>query len=280
VIRPVPAPGSAFFGWTVGGNPEAGCSQVLDNGDCVISSFKMDTILFTDIGLKLRMLNVRVSGGGTVTCNGAPCTNMAIQVPDGTMVNIVPSPAAGSIFYSFTEDCAGAQPTCSVTMDRNRSTTVNFGPPATLPTTPTAVPKLAPLRVWEYYRGFKSNLFKYENGKVEVEVRCYSNNPCRGNASLYGDLPNSRSGKKGKGHAKGKGHRKSKGHRSHHKLQRRASKAVLLDKVPFNVGTAEIPALVFKISNPRAKALLNDGKTLFATVRANGMDPTEIRIRK
>jgi hypothetical protein len=50
--------------------------------------------------------------------------------------------------------------------------------------------------------------------------------------------------------------------------------------VPFNVGTAEIPALVFKISNPRAKALLNDGKTLFATVRANGMDPTEIRIRK
>jgi uncharacterized repeat protein (TIGR02543 family) len=66
-------------------------------------------------------ISISKNGSGTVTTN--PATQ---SFASGTVVTLTATPGAGQPFVGWAGACAGTSPTCTLTMDANKSVTANF----------------------------------------------------------------------------------------------------------------------------------------------------------
>ncbi|GBC85388.1 hypothetical protein HRbin11_01837 [bacterium HR11] len=71
-------------------------------------------------------------GVGTVTSSpagincGTTCTTQSFSFPAGTVVTLTATPASGYGFNAWSGDCTGTAPTCTVTMNSDKSVTADF----------------------------------------------------------------------------------------------------------------------------------------------------------
>ena len=76
-------------------------------------------------------LTVEASGGGTVTADGIECPgDCSAEYEEGTTVELTATAADGYGFSGWSGDCApcGDDPTCTITMDGDKSCTASFLP--------------------------------------------------------------------------------------------------------------------------------------------------------
>ncbi|MBU1417394.1 MAG: hypothetical protein KKI15_02795 [Proteobacteria bacterium] len=127
--------------WTSAGNMSSRrryhTSNILPDGRVlVIAGLLNDTIEFGD--LNIHSLDVSITSqeffNGTVTSipSGISCTNIYSQCSDaylpGTVVNLIATQDEYTTFEGWTGDCSGNVPTCTVTMDQDRSVSAIFEP--------------------------------------------------------------------------------------------------------------------------------------------------------
>jgi uncharacterized repeat protein (TIGR02543 family) len=134
-LRAIADTGSVFGGWS-----GAGCTGI---GDCIVTmdAAKSVTAAFTLGQFSLTVVRLSEAGGaGTITSSpagiacGADCfESYTFQ----TIVALTAAPAAGSIFTGWTGDCAasGTNPTCTVTVDSNKTALASFRRVSTLTVT-------------------------------------------------------------------------------------------------------------------------------------------------
>ncbi|MGE0641146.1 MAG: choice-of-anchor Q domain-containing protein [Thermoanaerobaculia bacterium] len=117
-LTPAATSGFVFAGW--GGD----CTG---SGACVLAMTADRSVSATFV--ELFSLDVTLAGSGA---GGVESSPSAISCPgvcsaefvDGTMVELVATPAPGSLFAGFAGDCTGA--TCTVTMSADRTVTAQF----------------------------------------------------------------------------------------------------------------------------------------------------------
>ena len=74
-----------------------------------------------------RSLTVKVEGGGTVTGAGDGCSDTCTTSHDhDSVVTLTATPAANRAFDRWADACSGTTPTCSVTLDADKTATANF----------------------------------------------------------------------------------------------------------------------------------------------------------
>jgi Tol biopolymer transport system component/opacity protein-like surface antigen len=110
-----PAPSSDFDHWSGDCSGSGACDLTMDGPHAV-------TAVFT---LKTRTLSVNTGGAGSGTVTSSPaginCPSNCTQGYDhGTVVDLTPSPDAGSTFDHWTGDCTGGG-ACSVTMNSDQT---------------------------------------------------------------------------------------------------------------------------------------------------------------
>ena len=141
-LNAVASPGYRFSGWNGDGLDCAGtgaCTLTVENDRTVMATF-------SPIDQTQYLLNIDISGSGTVTADGgtiscaADCTQSFVA---GTSVTLRATPAVGYTFSGWSVtglSCTGN--TCSVPMSETRSVTAQFValPPATFPLTVSVSP--------------------------------------------------------------------------------------------------------------------------------------------
>jgi hypothetical protein len=128
-----PGQNSTFGGWSGAcGGSGLTCSVVMNASKSVTATF---------VSKPLLTVTLLGTGSGTVTSDPtAPGINCPADCSEhydaGTPVTLMAVPAAGSMFTGWSGDCSG--PTCSLTMNVNKSVTATFEPlvPPTGPTGP------------------------------------------------------------------------------------------------------------------------------------------------
>ena len=113
-------------GWTFGAWGGA-CSGNVSS--CTLSMTAAKSVTATFNPQATRTLTVSTSGNGTVASNpvGINCGSDCIEdYPDGNMVFLIATPAAGSTFRGWSGSCSGNDTVCSVTMNATRSVNAIF----------------------------------------------------------------------------------------------------------------------------------------------------------
>ena len=133
-LRAIPDPGWHFEGWSgacSGRDPE--CTLFVDGNQKVTATFEPDQNQPTHpseptneqppgtFGLTVSVVGPGTVGGPGINC-GSDCSE---TYPEGTVVPLVPSPAAD--FVGWSGDCSGGG-LCSVTMNGPRHVTATFRP--------------------------------------------------------------------------------------------------------------------------------------------------------
>ncbi len=111
--------GSVFLGWGGDCAGTGSCSVTMDADRSVAATFSLARQTLTVIRAGSGVGSV-VSAPAGIDC-GLSCSTM---FDAGTVVTLIPTPAAGSVFSGFSGDCSGAA--CMVTMDRARTVTASF----------------------------------------------------------------------------------------------------------------------------------------------------------
>jgi uncharacterized repeat protein (TIGR02543 family) len=131
-LTATPSTGATFAGW--GG----ACTGTTPSCTVTFNASKTVTATFTG-GTSNVQLTVSVTGAGSVTGGAIACGNgsaaCSAQVAQGTTVTLTEKPATGSKFAGWGGSCAGAAPTCSVSMTSAKSVSATFttgGTPGTL----------------------------------------------------------------------------------------------------------------------------------------------------
>ena len=114
-LTPTPAEGWVFAGWA------GGCTGT---GDCVVTMDSAETVTATFV--EQYSLSVSMAGPGEVIvsppnamCSSpGPCVNKYVA---GTTVTLTVSLGMNYVFYGWSGDCAGTNPVCTLTMDRNKA---------------------------------------------------------------------------------------------------------------------------------------------------------------
>ena len=115
-----PAPGSAFTSWT-------GCGSVV-NGSCLVTMTAARTVTATFTSHKLTVMRAGTGVGSvTSTPGGIDCGVDCIEgLAPGTSVQLVATPAPGSVFTSWTGCGSVVNGSCLVTMTAARTVTATF----------------------------------------------------------------------------------------------------------------------------------------------------------
>lgn len=114
------APFSTFTGWS------GACGGT---GTCTVTMDQIQNLTATFVK-PLFSLSVTRTGNGTVAGQpvgiycGAACT---ADFESGTQVTLSPVPDPGFIFLGWTGACSGPSPTCSISVDGNKSVHATFG---------------------------------------------------------------------------------------------------------------------------------------------------------
>jgi hypothetical protein len=118
-LKPTPASGSAFVGWTGACRGAGTCEVTMAAAESATATFKV-----------LYLLTVAKAGGGSggVTSSpagigcGSDCTQ---RYTSGAVVTLRPTPAAGSSFAGWSGACGGTG-SCTVTMNAAKLATASF----------------------------------------------------------------------------------------------------------------------------------------------------------
>lgn len=115
-----PGPGSTFDGWS------GACTGI--TGDCVVTLDAARTVTATFIHQEVTLAVAKhgsgtiVSSPGGINC-GAACSQ---SYPALTVVTLTAQPAADTNFVGWSGHCAGANPTCTLTLDAAKQVTGTF----------------------------------------------------------------------------------------------------------------------------------------------------------
>ncbi|HEX3240950.1 MAG TPA: hypothetical protein VHR18_12565 [Solirubrobacterales bacterium] len=154
-LAATPAAGSTFTGWS-----GSGCSGT---GTCVVTmdAAKAVTATFAQI---TRTLSVTIGGSGSVTCNGGPC---AASYPEGAVITLVATPAAGSTFTGWEGSGCSGTGNCVITLKADAVVLASFAPEAAKEGTPKVA---TPVVV--------------SGGKAPLKISCKGSGPCSGTVKL------------------------------------------------------------------------------------------------
>lgn len=128
VLTAVPAANQSFAGW--GG----ACSGSQVTCAVLVSEARNVSAAFVPNNGSSFALTASTQGSGVVTSQpagidcGATC---AAQYAANTAVTLTATPAAGQVFSAWSGDCAGSVPSCSLTMNANKSARAVFVTPQT-----------------------------------------------------------------------------------------------------------------------------------------------------
>ncbi len=126
-LTATPVAGSVFTGWTGGGCTGTGtCNVTLTNDTTVTATFTL-----------LRTITVAKAGSGSGTVSSSPAgincgPTCSAQYPDGTVVTLTATAAAGSVFTGWTGAACPGTGTCQVTAASNQTVTATFDAVRTL----------------------------------------------------------------------------------------------------------------------------------------------------
>ena len=126
-LRALPAAGFEFDSWQGAcrgqGNP---CSLPLAESTTVSARFRASSpshsLLLTKLGSGTGLVQ---SDSGGLSC-GSTCS---LQAGQGTVVTLRAQADRESVFAGFSGDCTGSEPTCTLTLDRDRSVVATFAKP-------------------------------------------------------------------------------------------------------------------------------------------------------
>ena len=127
-LTAAPSNNSTFRDWRVSGMSGA-CSGT--GPTCSITMDKAKTVTASFVGPQiLRVTKKRIkTGNGTVAGSpaGIDCgTTCRFAYPLNTVVTLSATPSEGSVFAGWNGACSGANPTCSITMDKAKTVTASF----------------------------------------------------------------------------------------------------------------------------------------------------------
>jgi hypothetical protein len=121
-LTATPNASNLFTGWAGGG-----CSGT---GTCVVTMNGATNVTATFAPARLLTVTKAGTGAGSVTSGPATTINCGTacsgQMVEGSTVTLTAAAASGSVFTGWSGDCAGASPTCVVTMSGQRNVTANF----------------------------------------------------------------------------------------------------------------------------------------------------------
>jgi alpha-tubulin suppressor-like RCC1 family protein len=121
-LAATPSNGSVFAGWS------GACTGT---GSCVVSMTQARTVTATFDAPPTFALTVAKSGSGSGTVASSPAGTIdcgatcSANVASGTIITLLATPSAGSVFAGWSGACTGAG-NCIVTMNQARSVTANF----------------------------------------------------------------------------------------------------------------------------------------------------------
>jgi hypothetical protein len=122
--------GSTFTGWSGGGCSGAGaCTVTMDGAKSVTATFAANTVYALTVSKAGTGSGGVTSAPAGINC-GATC---ASNFGAGTVVQLTPTPVAGSQFSGWSGACTGVG-ACSVTMNSAQSVTATFTPNASCST--------------------------------------------------------------------------------------------------------------------------------------------------
>ncbi len=111
---------SAFAGWSGACTGTGDCFVIMDAGKTLTAQF-VPVVL--EVALSGAGAGKVVSSGGEIDC-GSTCSAAFTRGADVTLTAV---PGTGSAFSGWSGDCAGAAPSCTLTMDGPMSVTAAFG---------------------------------------------------------------------------------------------------------------------------------------------------------
>ena len=121
VLKAEPTAGSLFWGWGVICTGSGDCTVTMNSAKTAVAKFDPDSFL----------LNVTVTGSGTVTGAGMSCraggTDCTKALPNGSSAQLQAVPDAGWIFVRWMGACTGSG-ACTVVMSDARAVTAVFQP--------------------------------------------------------------------------------------------------------------------------------------------------------
>ena len=122
-LTATPGPGEAFTGW--GGacaGPVLTCTVTMNTTQTVTANFAPNTLAVAVTGTGTVISDIPGTGVG-ISCNPTCADNYNV----GAVVTLTATPGAGQYFTGWGGACAGATPTCVVTMSAAQNVTAAFG---------------------------------------------------------------------------------------------------------------------------------------------------------
>jgi len=162
-LTALPAGGSTFVGWS------GDCSGVLPIALVSLDADKTCTATFE----VARTLNVWTAGTGGGTVSSVPpginCpSDCAEGYPHGMPVLLTAAADEGDVFAGWSGDCAGADPTATVTMNGDKSCTATFMPGASINVCKEVDPDDA--SVWDFALSGPTPANAYGLGDTECQL--------------------------------------------------------------------------------------------------------------
>jgi DNA-binding beta-propeller fold protein YncE len=240
-----PAMHSIFTGWS-------GCTPLSGHPDECEVTMSAAHSAHAEFALIRHTLTVHVVGQGSVeanvgaisncTASGGVCTSPYVE---GETVGLKATPAPGSAFAGWSGGCGGGG--CEIAVGADTTLTATF---AVTPTAPGSAGKppatLAP------------GVVTVKGNTAAVELTCASDRPCAGVIELFASLPSA----------------------ARHYRHRQRSDAVLIGKAPFRLAAGETKTIEVRITDHRARKLLQTRGKLLAHVRGIGVLPGEVKLRQ
>ena len=120
-LTPTPNSGMVFVAWTGACSGTGACSVTMNAAKSVVATFNM-------AGYRL-LVTKGGTGTGKVTATpgGIDCGNTcSATIQSGTLVSLMQTPDAGSVFGGWQGACTGTTIVCSITMNSEKSVTAIF----------------------------------------------------------------------------------------------------------------------------------------------------------
>jgi ELWxxDGT repeat protein len=131
-FQPMFGPPNVFVGWSGDCTGTESCTVTMNGWRRVTATFRPPqhfdmTVVVDSVDNGLGFVGLSGSDGSFNFCEGTPGTSQTctFQYLEGTVVDVMPTPAPGTTFLGWAGDCTGEGP-CAVTMDQARQVAATF----------------------------------------------------------------------------------------------------------------------------------------------------------